>query len=82
MTNQQVFSEVCEILDQISLRDQIEVLANALIFMGARGIPGAPTHITKENIAAVVLTDRESNGETLANSLALQGLIMQAWLDE
>ena len=71
-----------ETIEGISLRSQVEILANVITFLGASHLAGAPEHITHENIARVVLQDRDSNGETVANVLALQGLTMLAWLED
>jgi hypothetical protein len=68
-------------LDKFSLIDRVEILANVLMFLGASGID-APGTINQNNIAEIVLKDRKSNGETIANALALQGLTMMLWLQE
>lgn len=82
MTNEERYNRIRELLNGISLRSQVEILANVITFMGASHLAGAPEHITHKNIATVVLRDRESNGETVANALALQGLTMLAWLED
>lgn len=79
--NERVFNSVLEQLSALSLEDQVEILANVITFLGASRLDDAPENINPQNIAEIVLQDRKSNGETLANALALQGLTMLMWLD-
>jgi len=79
--NEQITREMIEQLSELSLEDQVEILANVITFMGASRLDDAPTNINPQNIAEIVLKDRSSNGETLANALALQGITMLMWLD-
>jgi|14_taG_2_1085336.scaffolds.fasta_scaffold01357_6 hypothetical protein len=81
-TNQEINTEVRSLLSGLSLSDQVEILANVITFMGVSNMADTPSHITPDNIASVVFEDRERNGETVANALAMQGLVMMAWLDE
>lgn len=67
-------------LSLFSLKEQVEILANVLMFTGASRLGGA-SHIDKQNIADVIMKDRKSNGETIANALATQGLTMMLWLN-
>jgi hypothetical protein len=80
--NERVFKEVMEQLSSLSLEDQVEILANVITFLGASRLKDAPEHIDPTNIAEIVLQDRKSNGETLANALALQGITMLMWLEQ
>ena len=82
MSNAEKATEIRQLLTEFSLRDQIEILANVLMFLGASSMRPAPKHITKENIAKIVMDDRKSNGETIANALATQGLTMMLWLTD
>jgi len=78
--NEEAARRIQASLADFSLRDQVEILANVLMFLGASFMEGAPQHINKQNIAEIVLQDRQSNGETIANALATQGLTMMLWL--
>jgi len=77
-----IAEEVRSAMAGLPLKAQVEILANVLMFMGVSHMDDTPEHITPNNIAQVVFTDRQSNGETVANALALQGLVMMAWLEE
>lgn len=80
--NERVANAVMEQLSALSLADQVEILANVITFLGASHLEDAPANINPNNIAEIVLQDRRSNGETLANALALQGITMLMWLDQ
>jgi hypothetical protein len=81
MPNEQITSKILEQLSSLSLRDQVEVLANVLMFTGVDNLVVDSGNIAPDNIAKIVLDDRISNGETIANALALQGLTMMLWLE-
>ena len=66
-------------MEGISLRDQVEILANVLMLLGVTHM-NVTEKITLDNIATIVLKDRKCNGETIANALVLQGLTMMLWL--
>ena len=78
--NEQLSKQILSFMEGVSLRDKVEVLANVLMFLGTSHMDVTES-ITPENIAAIVLKDRESNGETIANALTLQGLTMMLWLN-
>lgn len=81
-TNKEITQEVRSLLTALSLRDQVEILANVITLMGVSHLKGVPDQITPTNIAEVVLKDRKRNGETIANALATQGLTMLLWLEK
>lgn len=76
-----------EIIDLISnqqdLQDQVEILANVLIRLGA----GKISELTKESssnkliLIDKIMKDVKANGQTLPNALARQGLLMLSWLE-
>ena len=78
-TNKEAFSEIAEQLSAFELKDQVDILANVLMYIGAGRID-SDVSVTGQNVAEVIMKDRERNGETLANALALQGLTMVLWL--
>lgn len=71
--------KILELLSDRSLRDQIEIIANVLIEMGFSGI-STSENTEPNDIVKIVLKDKINKGETLFNSLALQGLTMLIWL--
>lgn len=68
-------------LESFNLRDSIEILANVFIFIGV-GImtSSAPISVSPENVAVTVLEDIKIHGNTIGNSLAMQGLTILEWL--
>ena len=82
MSNRELTQRLISQLGEVSLRDQVEILANVLMYLGASQFEDAPERINTQNIAEIVLQDRQRNGETVANALALQGLTMMLWLQK
>lgn len=86
MTNstEYTYKNVKELLDTLDIDQQVEVLANLFVGIGTERMTGQhiPSNISKEKVVEIVLDDVKMSGETLANSLARQGLIMLSWLDK
>ncbi len=78
--NQENRDRVVSILSNKNLKEQIEILANVLIYLGVSHME-TPKDISTETVTEIVLRDRHQNGETIANALALQGLTMMLWLE-
>lgn len=72
--------KIQSILSNFKIFDQIEILANVLIWQGFSKINAEIDNITPENIVEIVMNDKKKNGETLHNALAHQGLVMLMWL--
>lgn len=72
---------VLRLLDELSTKAKVEVLANVFIRLGLSKI-STEENIDKLNIADVILRDIEKNGQTLPNALARQGLLILTWLKE
>ncbi len=72
---------VLRLLDKLSTKAKVEVLANVFIRLGLSKI-STEENIDKLNIADVILRDIEKNGQTLPNALARQGLLILTWLKE
>lgn len=72
---------VLRLLDELSTKAEVEVLANVFIRLGLSKI-STEENIDKLNIADVILRDIEKNGQTLPNALARQGLLILTWLKE
>ncbi len=71
-------------LEGLSLYERIEIMANVMISSGMlyMSVPEEISEITPENIVDIVIKDKNSNGETLQNALAQQGLVMLMWLSK
>ena len=70
-------------LSKLELQEQIELIANLLVRIGVRGIDhDRQGSITPDQVVEIIIKDLEVNGETLANALARQGLIMLQWLED
>jgi hypothetical protein len=77
--SQKKAQEVQEILSTLSLKDQVETLANVLINIGLQYME-TNSSISKEDILITILKDRDKYGETIPNALALQGATMLLWI--
>lgn len=82
MKKEQAVHQITEILEGFSVKDVVEILANVLIFKGVSGMKDTPSNVKAEQITPFVLKDRDKHGETIFNSLALQGLTMLIWVEE
>jgi len=82
MNNEAAAKRIRHQLAEFSLRDQVEVLANVLMYIGASSMEDAPSNINQRNIAEIIMNDRKNSGETIANALATQGLTMMLWLTD
>lgn len=72
--------EILDSIESLSLEDKVEVLANVFIALGVNLLNVDKSKI--KNITKYVLDDLHSNGETLPNALARQGLIILSWLSK
>ena len=80
---QEIKTNILSLLDNSSLKDQIELLGNIFIDIGLQKINIDNTvNINTKNIYEIVLNDVEKNGDTLENSLTRQGLIILSWLNK
>ncbi len=59
------------------LADSLEIIANLLIQLG---VDHMDTEVMSDDITAAILSDRRTNGETIANATALQGMNILNWL--
>lgn len=67
-------------LKEYSIQEKIEIIANLLIDVGIANIETKIEKISHKNIYDIVINDVKSNGDTLPNSLARQGLTMLLWI--
>jgi hypothetical protein len=75
-------NKIREQLDNLSISDKINLIANLLVTEGFDeiGVPIEARIIDKHNVFQIVMKDRTTNGETIGNSMAFQGLIMLDWI--
>lgn len=79
--NEDKYNEFVKLLTGLSLKDKVEILANVTMLLGLSGM-GVEQEVIESNVADIILTDKNRNGETIANALALQGLTMMLWVNE
>ena len=72
---------VLSTIEELNVKDKVEVLANVFISIGIDGI-NTEDKINKLNIADILLRDVENNGQIFANALARQGLLILIWLNK
>ena len=67
-----------------SPKEDIEIIANLLVQVGARHFDDLPdtANRSRDSLFEFVTEHRKRYGETLANALVLQGLLMLNWLTE
>lgn len=74
--------KILDILDEHTLDESVEILANVFIRMGLQRIKAEiVSSINPKNIAQTILADVKASGDTLGNSLARQGLVLLSWLE-
>lgn len=78
---QEKVESVLSILKEFNTEDKVEILANVFISIGMDNIH-SEEEINKINIADIIVRDVKNNGQTLANALARQGLLILTWLNK
>jgi len=82
---EKIVEKIIHILNEneFDLKDQIEILGNVFIRKGIAysNIP-SKAELNKLNLAQEIVKDIERNGETLANAIIRQGLIILSWLNK
>lgn len=70
-------------LEDFSLPEQVEILANVFIFM-SRSTGEIPEVVFEnhEQLIDLLIKFRQTHGETMGTALALQGLTLFTWLDK
>lgn len=71
-----------EQLENLTIHDKLTLIANLLVLEGFDeiGVSPADRQVDPHNIFRVIMRDRSNNGETIGNSMVLQGLTMLDWL--
>lgn len=80
-----VTDSVIELLSSVqNLKDRLEILANVFMIYGVEIMSEEnaklPERITPEIVVSMVLDDIRQRGNTLGNSLAMQGVTLLEWL--
>ena len=73
----QKLEEVLKTINDLSLRDQIELIGNLMIHLGKQYIEFNPDLDSVENL----LAHHKKHGPTIENSIAFNGLTILSWLD-
>lgn len=77
--------KILDILEEdevVSYKEQLTILANALMALGLSGIGHRLTSsLSQQDIVSLALEDRKKQGETVANATLLQALITLSWLN-
>lgn len=86
MNTSQIAEHISNLLQDYSLPEVLEIIANVLITEGFKYYDLTEVNIDPNNqikdIMRFVLNDKEKNGETLQNAVILQGLTIFLWLEQ
>lgn len=86
MENHQTYLSIVKTLEPLSLKDQVEVLANTFMQLGLRAILAeggtVPEKVTPELVIDYVMSDIKQRGDTVGNSLCRQGLVLMNWIEK
>ncbi len=82
--NSEIMEKVEYELFGLEPMDKLEIIANLLIKIGYNTMDaGTPLggRVDPKAVVDTIIQDLEDNGETLANAIARQGLVMLQWLE-
>lgn len=74
-------NEIAQLLSFHDTYDQIEILANVLIFLGTSKM-NVDSNMSPDGLISFIFKDKKERGETIENALAHQGLLMFSWLEK
>ena len=81
MNKQDLKNEILLLINNLTLKESLEIIANVLIELGVRKTDIEELNeINVKNIYKIVLNDIKKHGDTLPNSVIRQGLAMLMWL--
>ena len=69
-------------IEGLKLENKLEVLANVFIKLGIAGMHIPDKQLSEKDILEVVMDDMKENGETIANAVVRQGLLILTWLNK
>jgi len=81
MNNQEVLAAIEELLEDKSARDRVELFANLIAREGLVQMGSTNFGASREEIFSLYLRHRDKHGETIGNSMLMQGLVMLDWLN-
>tara|TARA_B100000427_G_C15354503_1_gene526997 strand:- start:23 stop:283 length:261 start_codon:yes stop_codon:yes gene_type:complete len=73
---------ILEDIEELELEDKLEILANVFIKLGISDMRMPDRHVSEKNILEIVMNDIKENGETIANAIVRQGLLILTWLNK
>ena len=81
---EQVCQEIINLLANFTLKDQIAIIANTIIFIGFEEIGVHPDNrlVTEQNVFETLMKHKHVYGETIGGALVHQGLVMLHWLNK
>ena len=83
MKNRKRITEsILEDIEELELEDKLEILANVFIKLGVHDIGTPSADLSEKNILQIVMDDIKQNGETIANAIVRQGLLILTWLNK
>ena len=83
--NREKLNQIIDTLSDLSLKDRLEVIANVFIIYGVAEMSEyleLPESVTPETAVDLVIDDVKTNGNTIGNTLAMQGIQILSWLQE
>mgnify|MGYP003110757185 CR=1 FL=1 len=80
--NNRITEKILEDIDELEYEDKLEVLANVFIKLGMSSMDTSDNTVSAKNILQIVMDDIKENGETVANAIVRQGLLILSWLNK
>jgi hypothetical protein len=84
---QQILDDCLTKLEQLSLHDTVEVLGNMFLRIGYSAMSSGPKEViakalSEGKVMEAVLDNLKEEGETVANALARQGILLLTWINK
>ena len=82
----QILEDCLAKLEQLTLHDTVEVLGNIFLRIGYSTMKAKPKEalskaLTEGKVMEAVLDNLKEEGETVANAMARQGILLLTWLN-
>jgi len=78
---EQIIQKIEQELESLTLENKVEILANLFIREGLSYME-CPSSINTGEVLELLIQNKKEHGETIANALVSQGLVILAWLDK
>ena len=82
LQNENITENIVSILWNKPIEEIVSILSEVLINCGIQHVNTDSNSIKYADIPKIIIDDINKNGETLANALCRQGLLMQIWLNK